>query len=503
MGKNIQTFVDELFDVAALYGKHQAEEKAEDTTRHESKMRDMAKREVLNFLMYLSASDGSIEVQEALFIKDYFGEQISPEEICERIEADNLYSATFEQKIPLVLKRLIKLDNENEKNGELEVSQGEWYICLYEAIGKEFTACDREISESERSDLNTYISNMRSFYKANYKGSQKATDAAHFEHTVSAKSSSTDTVRNRQKKSKDEDVEETEETLEELLAQLKNLVGLDSVKFSVNQLIHFNTIRCIRNERDLKQPPMTMHMVFYGNPGTGKTTVARLIAKIYHKLGILSKGHLVEVDRSRLVAGYVGHTALKVNEVVEKAKGGVLFIDEAYSLTYRRSENDFGWEAVDTLIKAMEDYRDDLVVIVAGYPERMVEFIDSNPGLRSRFNKFIEFADYDSEELFEIYKRMLADSGFCATDDTLDFVEEWLEEKEVVQHDGNAPRYGLKLRPKKTMLENKENFANARIVRNFLETSIMNQADRLYDKRETVSNEELTTIEIEDVKNIA
>lgn len=503
MSEKIKNLVDELFDVAALYGEKQADDMGGDKERCERKMRDMARKEVLNFLMYLSASDGSIEVQESLFIKDYFDEQISPEEICERIEADNLYSATFEQKVPLVLKRMVKLDNEKAKNDELEVSLGEKYICLYEAIGREFTACDREVSESERNDLNTYISNMRSFYKANYKGSEDATEAGHFDHTAEGKSSSRDTVRNRQKKSKDTSNDDSEETLEELLQQLNNLVGLTGVKSTVSQLIHFNAIRHIRDERELKQPTVTMHMVFYGNPGTGKTTVARLIAKIYHRLGVLSKGHLVEVDRSGLVAGYVGHTALKVNEVVAKAKGGVLFIDEAYSLTYHRSENDFGWEAVDTLIKAMEDYRDDLVVIVAGYPERMVEFIDSNPGLRSRFNKFIEFKDYSSEELFEIYKRMLEDSGFKATEETLEFVEEWLEEKEVNNHDTQMPPYGLKYKAKSTMLENKENFANARIVRNFLETSIMNQADRLYDNRDELSDEELTTIEIGDVKDIA
>ena len=312
-------------------------------------MRQLAKKEILNFLLYLSASDGSIEVAEALFIKDYLSEQISPEEMCQRIEEDNIYSSAFEQRISLTLKRLVKLDNSTyEKKGELEESDAEKYICGYEALGKEFIACDHEVSQSERDDLSTYITNMRSFYCANYKGPDEATKAAHSEHTV-------DTSRNQKKRNSVEGTDEEEESLESLINQLNAMVGLEKVKGTVSQLIYFNTIRQIRDERGLVQMPMTQHMVFYGNPGTGKTTVARMIAKIYHHLGLLSKGHLVEVNRSGLVAGYVGHTVLKVKDVVKQAKGGVLFIDEAYALTYKRSENDFGWEAVDTLIKVMED----------------------------------------------------------------------------------------------------------------------------------------------------
>lgn len=261
-------------------------------------MRQLAKKEILNFLLYLSASDGSIEVAEALFIKDYLSEQISPEEMCQRIEEDNIYSSAFEQRISLTLKRLVKLDNSTyEKKGELEESDAEKYICGYEALGKEFIACDHEVSQSERDDLSTYITNMRNFYCANYKGP-----------------------------------DEEEESLESLINQLNAMVGLEKVKGTVSQLIHFNTIRQIRDERGLAQMLMTQHMVFYGNPGTGKTTVARMIAKIYHHLGLLSKGHLVEVNRSGLVAGYVGHTALKVKDVVKQAKGGVLFIDEHISV---------------------------------------------------------------------------------------------------------------------------------------------------------------------------
>jgi SpoVK/Ycf46/Vps4 family AAA+-type ATPase len=490
MDGSIKNLVDDLFDIAVLAVK------SKNSDEEEKKVRQTARKEILSFLMYLSASDGSIEVKEAIFLKDYFMEQISPEEICQRIEEDNIYSSSFEQKIPSVLKRLVKVDNANfERNGLIEESVAEKYICTYEAIGKEFIACDHDVSQSEKEDLNTYITNMRSYYRANYRGSDEATKAAHFEHTVDQSSS-----RNQKYMNQRCATEEQEESLEELMRQLNALIGLERVKITVNQLIHFNTIRQIRKERCLGQMPMTQHMVFYGNPGTGKTTVARLIAQIYHHLGLLSKGHMVEVDRSGLVAGYVGHTALKVKEVVKQAKGGVLFIDEAYALTYRRSENDFGWEAVDTLIKAMEDEREDLVVIIAGYTEPMTQFISSNPGLKSRFNRFIYFDDYTGEQLFDIYKKMSSEAGYGCTEDAEAFIKDFFENKVMSKGAHTAIGFNSSVQKKRVLQEN-ENFANARLVRNFLETAIMNQADRLYLEGE-FSNEQLCKIEYEDVVDI-
>ena len=201
----------------------------------------------------------------------------------------------------------------------------------------------------------------------------------------------------------EEITDEPEETLEELLDKLHSLIGLNGVKEEVDQMIRLIQLQKKAKEFGEKNIPLSLHLVFYGNPGTGKTTVSRLIAKIYKSLGVLSKGQLVETDRGGLVGGYVGQTAIKTQEIIDKAMGGILFIDEAYALTHGKGENDFGQEAVDTILKAMEDHRDDFIVIVAGYPELMKEFIASNPGLKSRFNQYINFEDYTPNELKEIF----------------------------------------------------------------------------------------------------
>ena len=200
-------------------------------------------------------------------------------------------------------------------------------------------------------------------------------------------------------------------SLEELMAELDGLCGLDKVKADVKSLINLVKVRRLRQEHGLPVPPMSLHLVFLGNPGTGKTTVARLLAKIYRAIGVLSKGQLVEVDRSGLVAGFVGQTALKTGEVIETALGGVLFIDEAYSL-YRGKDDSFGLEAIDTLVKGMEDHRGELVVILAGYTKEMQAFLSANSGLQSRFPNIVEFPDYTGAELLQILKLQAKSRGY-------------------------------------------------------------------------------------------
>ena len=272
----------------------------------------------------------------------------------------------------------------------------------------------------------------------------------------------------------------SKERFNALLEELNQLVGLKEVKEEIRSLINLIRMRKLRASFDMPDMEISYHMVFTGSPGTGKTTVARLMSKIYKELGILSKGTLVETDRAGLVAGYVGQTALKVTEVVNKALGGVLFIDEAYALTNSSVQNDFGTEAVDTLVKLMEDHRDDLVVIVAGYCDEMKEFLSSNPGLISRFNKFIEFKDYSLDELVDILKVMAQKAGVEITEDAVASIREELSGFDE---------------------EHRKLFGNARGIRNTFEKMIQNQANRIMTM-EQPTKEDLSQIIGEDVKRV-
>lgn len=257
-----------------------------------------------------------------------------------------------------------------------------------------------------------------------------------------------------------------EKTTAELLAELDELIGLTRVKAEIHRQAAVLRVEGLRSKAGLKTSTITRHLIFTGNPGTGKTTVARLVAGIYKALGLLSKGQLVEVDRSELVAGYVGQTAMKTAEVVAKAVGGVLFIDEAYALT----GDQYGDEAVNTLVKEMEDKRDDLVVIVAGYPAPMAEFISQNPGLESRFRTTIEFENYTDEELRQIFAQMVRKADYDLGEGSMEAFVELL---------GNQIR--------------DERFGNARFARNVFEAAISQQAWRLRNVAEPTI-EELRTI---------
>lgn len=271
---------------------------------------------------------------------------------------------------------------------------------------------------------------------------------------------------------------ESNYTLEELQNQLNQLVGLNVVKNQVNDLIIYNKIQKVREKQGLKMTSKTMHMAFLGNPGTAKTTVARIVGKIYKSLGLLSKGHFIEASRTDLIAEYQGQTAIKVKKLINRAKGGVLFIDEAYSITENDQSDSFGRECLTELTKALEDYRDDLVVIVAGYPDLMNTFFESNPGLKSRFNTFIQFPDYTLDELVSIFNYTCKDNDYLPSKEALIKVREFLKIK---------------------LEENDTNFSNGRFVRNMFDDIVLNQSKRLVSNINSLNKNSLIEIKAVDI----
>ncbi len=425
--------------------------------------------ELSGFIECLSELDGDISIQEASFISEYKGYDVTIDTIHRNIvQYNSTYS--FLEEVPLSFEMFVRADNGiYDEEGLNDSLLSKDLFDIYKSLGSEFISCDGVISDVEVQKLNAFLNILEDYMN----NKLKCRNTSNEDDVQELLEDDEDCVQESEIEDKDK--------LQELLSELNALTGLYDVKKDLQSLINLLQISKIREERGMKKIPISLHMVFSGNPGTGKTTVARLLAKIYCELGVLSSGHLVEVDRSGLVGGYVGQTAIKVQEVIQKSLGGILFIDEAYSLTANKNENDFGYEAVDTLLKGMEDHRDDLVVIVAGYPDLMEEFLQSNPGLRSRFNKFINFKDYNPDELVDIFKGLCIKSGYRATDDCLDYIKEYFENR-YEQRDSN--------------------FANGREVRNFFETVMVNQANRLASDTD-LTNEELEEFTIDDVMDIS
>jgi Cdc6-like AAA superfamily ATPase len=266
-------------------------------------------------------------------------------------------------------------------------------------------------------------------------------------------------------------------SLDDLMAELDELVGLAEVKREVRLTTDLTRVEQLRRQRGLPVLEHSRHVVFTGNPGTGKTTVARLLAQIYRTLGVVTKGHLVETDRSQLVAGYVGQTAIQVRKAFDEADEGVLLIDEAYALV-RGGENDFGKEAIDTIVKLVEDRRDSVIVIVAGYPDEMADFVDANPGLRSRFPKTIHFPDYSTDELVQIFESLGRGQKYACEPAARDKVRTWLDAQPRVR-----------------------GFGNGRLARNLFEAIVARQSSRLVEVKEP-TDEQLCTFVAGDVPEV-
>ena len=364
--------------------------------------------------------------------------------------------------LPNFFRRLVQADLEGGR------SQSRRFVDTFTLMALLFAAVDGKVSEAEAGFVNSCADSLSAYCDhAGVRGGKSGLDVNEFVarrtdgapvKTGRPEDEAVSPAPPRGETEKEEPPAKKEPSLEELLAELDGLCGLAKVKEDVKGLINLVKVRKLRQEAGLPVPPMSLHLVFMGNPGTGKTTVARLLSKIYHAVGVLSKGQLVEVDRSGLVAGFVGQTALKTQEAIDKALGGVLFIDEAYALANQDNANDFGREAIEVLLKGMEDHRDDLIVIVAGYTDLMANFIHANPGLESRFNKYFYFEDYDGGQLAEIFRSMCEKNGY-----------------ELDEAADKAAAEAFQV-----LYERRdENFGNARDVRNVFEAAVACQANRV------------------------
>lgn len=406
--------------------------------------------------MILSNIDNDFSPQEIDFfrdIKQIFDEDDDDVNNLSSIQLLNIYKKNFETnrhlfvkiKMPVAIAYLDIYDN------TYGTDFGQHARTMYFRFANAFVKADGKVTNQEMEALET-LKNL--FYPA-------------ADNVINETSTESPVLKSKE--------EEKSRSLDELLAELNSLIGLDDVKRDVQEMVNFLKIQQLRASKGMSTTPTSKHLVFYGNPGTGKTTIARLLSEIYKALGVISKGHLVETDRAGLVAGYIGQTALKVHEVVNKALGGILFIDEAYTLT--GEGQDFGSEAIDTLLKLMEDNRDDLIVIVAGYTGKMSKFLATNPGLKSRFNKYLSFNDYSPEQLQKIFLRLCENGSFKLTAEA--------EQKLL----------GIF----KILYEVKdETFGNARLARNLFEQTVNNQANRIIALTD-ITEELLSTIEVVDI----
>ena len=448
-------------------------------------MREMIKFDLLQYLAYLLDTQDGTLYPELSFINSYLGEYFTSERLM-RFKYDRTENEKFATNVPRSFTYFANADLSGKSAYTTKgFSKSRNLYNIFLSLGQTFIACNSQVSQNEIDRLTSYTAMIEKFLRDHNlfeagKGPIKVTGTPSTSKKSSNKSKDSTIKASNPKAALEamkgqlnkEEVSEEDVTLEDLMAELNELTGLEEVKKEIKTMINILKVKKLREERGMKQPELSLHMVFSGNPGTGKTTVARLLAKIYKCLKVLPEGHLVEVDRSSLVEGYVGQTATKTKAVVESALGGVLFIDEAYTLTAGKDGKDFGQEAVDTILKMMEDNRDNLIVIVAGYTELMKEFVDSNPGLRSRFNKYIFFKDYSGSQLYDIFISMCKKQEYEPNEAGKKHVKEYLEQLSESRD---------------------ENFANAREVRNYIERAIARQATRIV-KLDEVSDKQLKTL---------
>ncbi len=429
---------------------------------HESLM-DNFRRHVTLFFGGIINANGRIDPQELAFYNHLVRHQMTHKEFeAHFAQAQKLKPPqAWSQWVPEYLDALQALDRMHNTQRTAQL------IDAFDFLGQRFILADGVAHNSQVEFFEAHLTRLR-----NALAQQAAPPLRYTPRTLPVKSTS----KPRQQPSDTPNPSSAPRPLGSILAEVNSLIGLEGVKAEVTQLIHMIQISEMRRAQDLPVPPLSLHLVFTGNPGTGKTTLARQLAEIYKSLKVLSQGHLVEVDRASLVAGYMGQTALKTQEVIEKALGGILFIDEAYTL-YREGPQDYGQEAIDTLLKAMEDHREDLVVIAAGYPTEMRQFIHANPGLKSRFKRFIAFADYLPAELFAILNTMLAQAHLELSEDAKRFAEKAFE---------------------RLYQQREAHFGNGRTVRNIFEHTLGFQASRLMEM-ETPSRQDLIRIDVRDL----
>lgn len=432
------------------------------------KIQEILHYEWVKFSVFLADADNDISKEELECIKKYIRISGNVTDL-KAIKTREKLDTVFANAIPLPIKYAVVADagKKIEKDPYKE-QKAQVIVDTYKMFGEAIIASHHELTTDATDKLTAYIEKLTGFlkeYGVYYTNSTKyirpAKNFAQMPET-------------------EEEIQAQQAMVEKRLEELNSLVGLEGVKREINSLVSLIKVQKMRKELGMKNDGISMHMVFTGNPGTGKTTVARMLSDIYKGLGVLSKGQLVEVDRSGLVRGYIGQTATRTQEVADDAMGGILFIDEAYTLCVNRGEGDFGQEAIDTLLKIMEDNRDNLVVIVAGYPELMDEFLASNPGLKSRFNKFIHFDDYKPEEELAILEGMCGKKEYVLEDEAKAAARRFFEN-----------RYE----------ERPEDYANARDVRNYMEQAISNHAGRVVNIKE-LTKEVLQTICVEDVETI-